>query len=174
MKLRSALAGVLVGTLIAIPVVVAASSHAGHIQPGASSSNAPVPHRTVRILMRPDHITRRHWTAIDEPKPVRPQSGLTIPGTGPFTLTLSGDLSGAGIRLRVLEDGIVIRPGVASFVPSPGSHSFSLTFAQPFRTFGCGRVRLQWKSVTGRPVQLRQAIVRARYPLYRVPHPVCT
>lgn len=93
---------------------------------------------------------------------------LNVLATGPITVTVSGTFAGGPLDVRVTDNGHVMRPGPAHFVPVKRGTSFSFTFVRPGGHPLCGRnVRVQVRPSTATAAVLKRADIVVTYRLDR-------
>jgi hypothetical protein len=89
----------------------------------------------------------------------------------PIAVDVSALVSGAPVKFRVLSTNVGVQtrasqPGATRFVPAKGRpDSFAYRWIEPNQSTAIhvARVRLQWRSPSGRPVHLLRGIMSVSY-----------
>jgi hypothetical protein len=151
MRKRLAVACVLV-VLAAVPAAVFAA--------GGVSGSA-LDRQAARWTTTPATTSSTNWRNV-------PALSLARCTVNQVTAMLSATVRGGPVGFRVIIDGVPeapMRPGPARFVPD-GSESFSYTFVGrtvSFEVDDTHRFTVQWRSPSGRPVQLENGALTVLY-----------
>lgn len=107
--------------------------------------------RTLPTRGRMDRLTVGPLSDIRQKIP-----NLPVVSRGPMTITVSLDVVGGPVEVRVIDDGRPLKPSKARFAPGPGDTSRSFTFVTPgSRLLTCHDLTVQWRSVDGSEVRSR-------------------
>jgi hypothetical protein len=145
------------GLLAAACMLVGTGSAFGLAASGGASAPSPTTtsRQTVEWKLTTDHSSSRHWTYIDLSAPGNALEGFDVRSAGLLTATVSANISGAPVQIRLLDREKVEHPASAAFAPSTDNTAFSFTFAGTGAKKACGHLlRLQWRSDTGKPATL--------------------
>ena len=89
---------------------------------------------------------------------------LIVVAKGVMTVTVSADITGAPVRVRVLNHRNVLRPSVARFHGSGGDTSRSFSFvAKGSAEYRCHALAVQWRSPSGERVESSRSAVHVTY-----------
>jgi hypothetical protein len=104
----------------------------------------------------------RHWHYVGIPGHVDALSGFDIRSRGRYSARVRTHLSGGRVLLRIVDNGKVISPTSRALRPTGHQHTFFFTGSGPKRA--CGHLlRIQWRSVSGRPVTLNAGTLTVDY-----------
>ena len=122
---------------------------------GASTPSPAASLQTAEWNLSTDHSSSRHWAYIDLSTPLSATEGFDVRSTGLLTVTVSANINGAPVQIRVLDRAKVEHPSLTAFAPSSANTAFSFTFVGTGHKEACGHLlRLQWRSPTGQRVRL--------------------
>ena len=92
--------------LVAACVLVGTGSAFGLAASGGAATPSPaVSRQTAEWNLTRDHSSSRHWADIDLQAPVNALEGFDVRSTGLFTVTVSANISGAPVQIRLLDRG---------------------------------------------------------------------
>lgn len=90
-------------------------------------------------------------------------SGLALCGRDGTSATVSLELSGGAVEVRVRVGGKTMSPGVTSFDPGEGQSSQSFTYGRSERGRFSENVDVEWRASSGETVTLHDGSLRALY-----------
>jgi hypothetical protein len=140
--------------------LAASSSYAAQASPRSPRSLAT--ERVSTWQLTSGHTSSKHWHYVGIPGPVDALSGFDIRSKGRYSARVRTHLSGGRVLLRIVDNGKVISPKSRALSPTGSQHTFFFSGSGPKRA--CGHLlRIQWRSVAGRPVTLNAGTLTVDY-----------